>query len=118
MKNNYQTLIENILDHARWAPSGDNMQTWRFEIIDANHFVVHGYDTRDHCVYDLHGRASQLAIGTLLESIAIAAIAFQHKANFHLRENTIETLLTIDVHLTEDTSLFPDPLQGPTAAVV
>lgn len=110
MKNNHQSLIENVLDHARWAPSGDNMQTWRFEIIDPNHFVVHGYDTRNHCVYDLQGRASQLAIGTLLESIAIAATAFQHKANFHLRENIKETLLIIDVHLSEDTSLSPDPL--------
>lgn len=110
MKTNHQTLIENILNHARWAPSGDNMQTWRFEITNNNYFVVHGYDTRDHCVYDLQGHASQLAIGTLLESIAIAATAFQHKADFNLRENTKESLLTINVHLTEDTSLSTDPL--------
>ena len=77
MTNKPKTLIEKIIENARWAPSGDNMQTWRFESIDEKHFVVHGSDTRDHCVYDLQGHASQLAIGTLLENIAIAAREFR-----------------------------------------
>ena len=110
MNNNPKTIIEDILDHARWAPSGDNMQTWRFEIIDTTHFVVHGYDTRDHCVYDLQGHASQLAIGALLESIAIAASNFGFKVEFQLRENMPETQPTIDVTLAEDTTINPDPL--------
>ncbi|CAA9890572.1 Molybdopterin biosynthesis protein MoeY [Candidatus Methylobacter favarea] len=105
-----QTLIEKILENARWAPSGDNMQTWRFEIIDASHFVVHGYDTRDHCVYDLQGHASQLAIGALLESIAIAAREFGHPAEFRLRVDTSETKPTVDVLLTENIDIAPDPL--------
>ena len=25
-------VLENILDQARWAPSGDNNQPWRFEV--------------------------------------------------------------------------------------
>ena len=110
MSSHPNTLVEDIISHARWTPSGDNMQTWRFEIIDAAHFVVHGYDTRDHCVYDLQGHASQLAIGALLESIAIAAGHFGHKAGFQLRENTPETKPTIDVILTGDEAITPDPL--------
>lgn len=110
MTNIPKTLIENILDHARWAPSGDNMQTWRFEIINTNHFVVHGYDTRDHCVYDLQGHASQLAIGALLENIVIAASNFGYKTEFQMRENTPETQLTIDVILAEDATINPDSL--------
>ena len=110
MKNKYQSLIENILDHARWAPSGDNMQTWRFEIVDTKHFVVHGYDTREHCVYDLQGHASQLAIGALLESIAISASAFKCKAEFQLSETTSESKPTINVILVEDKTIKPDPL--------
>jgi nitroreductase len=110
MSNNPKTIIEDILNHARWTPSGDNMQTWRFEIIDTTHFVVHGYDTRDHCVYDLQGHASQLAMGALLESIAIAASNFGYKVEFQLRGNMPETQPTIDVTLTEDTTINPDPL--------
>ena len=61
----YQPLTteEKILDLARWAPSGDNTQPWRFEISGDLQVVVHGFDTRDHCVYDLRGHASQLALG-------------------------------------------------------
>ncbi len=104
------SLIEKILDHARWAPSGDNMQTWRFEILAEDHFVVHGYDTRDHCVYDLQGQASQLAIGALLESISIAASAFGNAVEFQLRANMPETNPTIDVKLISQADVQEDPL--------
>lgn len=110
MNDKNQTIIENIIESARWAPSGDNMQTWRFEAINTTHFVVHGYDTREHCVYDLQGHASQLAIGTLLENIAIAASNFGCKAEFQLRENMPETQPTIDVTLVEDATISPEPL--------
>ena len=109
-KNKPQSLIENILEHARWAPSGDNMQTWRFEIKDDNHFIIHGYDTREHCVYDLQGHASQLAIGVLMESIAIAASSYAHKVTFTLDPDAPENKPTISVALSKDSSLNTDPL--------
>lgn len=105
-----QNIIEQIIEQARWAPSGDNMQTWRFEIIDDHHFVIHGFDTRDHCVYDLQGHASQLAIGALMESISIAANELLYLADFKLREHTSETTPTIDVHLSPSQNIKPDPL--------
>jgi len=37
--------------------------------------VVHGHDTRDHCVYDLDGRPSQISLGALLETMSVAASA-------------------------------------------
>lgn len=110
MSKSSGTLIEDILDHARWAPSGDNFQNWRFEIIDEQRFVVHGYDTREHCVYDLQGHASQLAIGTLLESISIAASVFGQRTEFHLRENMPDTRPTIEVVLVPDANIVPDEL--------
>ena len=48
-----ETPIERILDLARWAPSGDNTQPWRFEPVDETRFLIHAHDTRDWCVYDL-----------------------------------------------------------------
>ncbi len=67
--------LQRILELARWAPSGDNTQPWRFEITGEQALVVHGHDTRECCLYDLHGHASQLSLGALLETIAIAASA-------------------------------------------
>ena len=67
--------IEGILERARWAPSGDNTQPWRFGIFPDHRAVVYGSDTRRTVVYDLRGHASQIAVGALLEYIVIAASA-------------------------------------------
>ncbi|MGC1818235.1 MAG: nitroreductase family protein, partial [Casimicrobiaceae bacterium] len=59
------SLAEDVLELARWAPSGDNSQPWRFKVVSERDFDVYGYDTRTHCVYDLDGWSSQLAHGML-----------------------------------------------------
>jgi molybdopterin/thiamine biosynthesis adenylyltransferase len=64
-----------LLEAARWAPSGDNTQPWRFEVLDERRAVLHGFDTRHWCVYDIDGWPSRLAIGGLLETLRIAAAA-------------------------------------------
>lgn len=68
-------LLVKILDLARWAPSGDNTQPWRFQIVSENTIIVHGYDTRDEILYDFDGHASHIAHGALLETIRIGASA-------------------------------------------
>ena len=70
------TIIRQVLELARWAPSGDNTQPWRFEITSDSSALVHAFDTRDHCVYDLDGCASRLSHGALLETIALASTRF------------------------------------------
>lgn len=66
-------LLDQLLDQVRWAPSGDNTQPWRFERLGPTQVRIHGFDTRDHCVYDLDGHPSQISFGTLIETLAIAA---------------------------------------------
>lgn len=102
--------LHRILDLACWAPSGDNTQPWRFEIISDEHILVHGFDTRDHVVYDLDGHASQLAVGALLETITIAATGEGRQAHISRRPDTPDDHLLIDVHFELDASLAPDPL--------
>jgi len=104
------TVTEKILDLARWAPSGDNTQPWRFEIVDEGHIAIHGFDTRDHCVYDLDGHASQLAIGALLETLSIAASTFGLRADIRRRGDAPEEKPTFDVYLEPDAAIAPDPL--------
>lgn len=108
-----QTIPEHlrrILDLARWAPSGDNTQPWRFEVLGKEHILVHGFDTRDHVVYDLDGHASQLAIGALLETIAIAATGEGRQVHISRRPDTPENHLMIDVRFQAEVMLAPDPL--------
>src|SRR6187402_2826174 len=96
------STIEQILDLARWAPSGDNTQPWRFEIVDAMHVVVHGFDTRDHCVYDLDGHPSQISIGALLETIVIAASQHGLRADITRRKQSPDSKPTFEVGFVED----------------
>lgn len=102
--------IADILDLARWAPSGDNTQPWRFEVIDDRHFIVHAFDTRDHCVYDLDGHPSQIALGALLETLAIAASAHGLRAAFSRRMDSQDTHPEYVVGLELDQRLPPDHL--------
>ena len=90
-------VLEQILDLARWAPSGDNTQPWRFEILSDERLIVHGFDTRGHCVYDLTGHPSQISLGAMLESLRLAAAARGYEARIERRVDTPETHLLFDV---------------------
>jgi sulfur-carrier protein adenylyltransferase/sulfurtransferase len=68
--------LKRILDLARWAPSGDNVQPWRFEIQGDDRIIVHGWDQADTDVYDYDGQPSLLSMGFLLETLRIAASGF------------------------------------------
>ena len=103
-------IIEQILDLARWAPSGDNSQPWRFEIADDSNLIVHGFDTRGHCVYDLDGHPSQISIGALLETIAVAATVHRLRTDVVRRVDTAETRPTFDLRFAADAAVQPDPL--------
>jgi hypothetical protein len=103
-------VLTGILDLARWAPSGDNTQPWRFEIIDAQHIAVHGFDTREHVLYDFDGHASQMAHGALLETIRIAATGSGLAASWTLRAGTPETAPVYDVKFEPRAANAPDPL--------
>lgn len=98
-----------VLDAARWAPSGDNSQPWHFEIVDPMTLVVHGHDTRAHCVYDLQGEASQLSIGALLETMDIAASTLGWTMACIRRLQSAPDRPTFDVQFSPG-SRQPDPL--------
>ena len=103
-------VVDAILEQARWAPSGDNRQTWRFEILDDSHFVVHAFDTRHDCVYDLDGSASQIGLGTLLETIRIAASKHGIRVDTMRRTEAPIEAPVVDVRLVDDPSILVDPL--------
>ena len=106
------TPLEEILDLARWAPSGDNSQPWRFEIVAADHVVVHAFDTRRHCVYDLEGRASQLAVGGLLETMRLAATLHGMALRIVRRADAPDERPLIDVRLERRADVAADPLSA------
>lgn len=72
--------IMRILDLARWAPSGDNGQPWRFEIDGEDRLTVIIRSPSDDDVYDYNdGQPTLLSAGFLLETLRIAASQFGRK---------------------------------------
>ena len=65
------TDLEAIVERARWAPSGDNAQPWRFELLEPDTLQIRAHEAGD--VYDFAGRPSRLSLGFLLESVRLAA---------------------------------------------
>ncbi len=102
------SIMEEILQAARWSPSGDNSQPWRFQLLDETHVRVHllrdsvdnPYDYRD-------GEPNLLSGGMLMQSLAIAASAFGRTLAWSLEDDNSWTL---DVRFTEDAAVEPSPL--------
>lgn len=103
-------VLLKILDLARWAPSGDNTQPWRFEIVADNHVAIHGFDTREDVLYDFEGRPSQMAHGALIETTRIAASNYQLNAKWSVRQGTPDNAPIYDVLFETVQDMPSDPL--------
>lgn len=105
----HDTLLQ-VLDLARWAPSGDNTQPWRFEIVDERTVRVHGFDTRDQVLYDFDGHPSHIAHGALLETMRIAATGFSLATSWVTRSEGEHRSPVYEVRFTDEPGIQRDPL--------
>lgn len=103
--------VEHILDLARWAPSGDNNQPWRFEVRDDRTVIVHVRDQSHDDVYDYAGgQPTLLSTGMLLETIAIAASGQGRRASWRHADTTGADHHRIEVQLEPATDVAASPL--------
>ncbi|WP_048441552.1 nitroreductase family protein [Caenimonas sp. SL110] len=109
MSPNDDKTLRDVLDLARWAPSGDNTQPWRFEIVNSRRVILHGFDMPSPCVYNLDYRAPRLAVGTLLETISLSAGTRGWVADIRRRPSPGAHALSFDIRF-EPGSIVPDAL--------
>jgi hypothetical protein len=109
MTNGDRKLLEALVAQARWAPSGDNTQPWRFQLHPPDRIILHGHDTRHDCVYDLAGEASQLSIGTLLYTLDLAASGVGMRMLFQRRTDAAPERPIFDLQFIAS-DRAPDPL--------
>lgn len=102
--------IWRVLERARWAPTGDNAQTWRFRLVSPTEGEVLAFDNRQFVIYDIDGTTCQLAFGALLENIRLAASAIAHRAEV-ATDLSDERHIRFRVRLVADASVRPDPLE-------
>jgi len=103
------TELERILDLARWAPSGDNIQPWRFEPVGEAQVIIHAWDQAEQDVYDYQGAPSLLSIGALLETLRIAASGFGRGCRWRY-ETTQPHRHRLVVDLPHEAEVRADPL--------
>jgi sulfur-carrier protein adenylyltransferase/sulfurtransferase len=104
-----QDAIDEILHAARWAPSGDNEQPWRFEKLGDEAILVHlaPHDARNIYLYR-DGEPNVLAAGGLLECLRIAASA--HRRRMEWRVQAGPDPLVLRVTFIADGTIGPDRL--------
>ncbi len=78
-----QHIIRDILRLAIYAPSGDNLQPWKF-IVQGNTLFVCSVPERDQTLYNFAQRGSFVAHGALIENIAIVSPHFGYRAVIEL----------------------------------
>jgi sulfur-carrier protein adenylyltransferase/sulfurtransferase len=98
-----------IFASARWAPNGDNMQTWRFQVLGAHSGRIYTWDTSDHVPYDYRGMATRLSLGMLFENIRIAASSEGLRADIR-RDGGDDQHAEFSLDLLSDHDLRPDLL--------
>lgn len=105
-----QDPLRYVLDKARWAPSGDNTQCWRFRPTSALSCDILGNDTRHDVVYDLNGFASNMAHGALLETAKIAASERGYQLQLSSTDRSDAEHPVYSVALVPDDTVSADPL--------
>jgi molybdopterin/thiamine biosynthesis adenylyltransferase/nitroreductase len=104
-----QDPILAILDLARWAPSGDNEQPWRFERLDDGALRIHLAAPDPANPYEYRGgEPILLAGGMLLESLRIAASTLGHAMDWTAEPDGPPWRL--DVRLRPASDVVPSPL--------
>lgn len=100
--------IQTIVEAAGLAPSGDNCQPWLFawngEILSITHDEARGRHSLNR-----QNHASYLSLGTVLESIQIAATAVHLKASWNWDETKLSRQPYAEVRF-QETSETADPL--------
>lgn len=104
--------IRAILERARWAPSADNTQPWRFRILGNDRCRVDYLAQTGMGVFNLDHYTGHLAVGGMLETFKLAAggSGFETVTEIESSDET-HGALTLGVRL-DPSPATPDPLEN------
>ncbi|HVB99802.1 MAG TPA: hypothetical protein VNJ12_10795 [Candidatus Dormibacteraeota bacterium] len=100
------SAIGSILDLGRWAPSGGNVQPWRLRILDDTTVAIDLRRDPTGQIYEYRGgEPTLLAVGMLLETLRVAATAWQRAMTW---DDPI--LPSVVIRFPPAPDMAPDPL--------
>lgn len=103
--------LDQILEMARWAPSGDNDQPWRFTRISENEVDIYLTNGIDSNLYDFAGLPTLISMGCLLETLKLAATKY-HKTITWTQEKKDKNTHLFTVKFLTDESIKINPLSN------
>ncbi len=105
-------ILLDILDRARWAPSGDNCQPWTFEMFPEMQRVrIHLEQDTDNVYEYCNGRPAWIGVGALIENIALVSSVYGISCTISEVRDFVEGLGFIDVDFSRDDACYPDDLE-------
>jgi hypothetical protein len=107
MSKESELELFKILELARWAPSAENVQVWRFKIINDHQFEI--YIDRELSILGSGGEYGILhGLGCLLETIEIAASHYQFDVTWqYLKPANAAHQLNVTLHKSQEKTLDP-----------
>jgi nitroreductase len=102
-----RTTIEEILNLARWAPSGDNAQPWTFRIVDDETVQVQIHHEPTNVYEYADGEPTWLSAGMLIETMRIAATAWQRQMVWEQGPSDARASLTVRFPRTDTHDIDP-----------
>jgi nitroreductase len=105
-----QQWREHVIDIARWTPSGDNSQPWRFVLVGEDGLTLQIRDDSARNIYEYRdGQPTLLSAGMMLCSLQIAASRFSRSMQWdYLGRNG--TFHQINIRFPRDDAVQQDPL--------
>ena len=105
--NSNKKIITQILEIARWAPSGDNIQPWRFEITSETSLVIHIKEPNIVDIYDYAGLPTKISLGCLIENIRLAASLYSMSIQWCYQSLQNTKQLKVTLHPSDFTKKEP-----------
>ncbi|NOR70076.1 MAG: hypothetical protein GQ532_10360 [Methylomarinum sp.] len=107
-----KAIINKILEAAVQAPSGDNVQPWRFQVSEELTTIkLYNLPEKDNSYYNFNQMASYIAHGAVIENIDIASrhLGYQAQVNLFPDENELDLVAIIELSPVEqqDQPLYP-----------
>ena len=107
-------VLEKVIRAGIAAPSGDNVQPWKFAVSD-DRIRVLNMPERDTSLYNFRQSASLIAHGCLLTNMRLAAAAGGYDTRIVLSDNPLTANVVADVRLSK-ANVGADPLSRHIAA--
>lgn len=100
--------IKKIIKAGTMAPSGDNVQPWRF-VVNDNTIRLFNVPEKDDSLYNFKQNASMIANGAAIENMVIAAKEFEYKMDISLFSDLSNNNHVADLQLRKEI-INKDPL--------